>query len=187
MNFIPTFYPKVKYLIIFARLLSTNGYVQVCAHEVGHQTAFQQGNIYVSTRGINFGGSPFLHSYDGDDLDDVWEASHHLDPNNANTTGYYSNDEPGDNEFIADIQAISTVFGEKLLWQSDWANTGVQYGLNNIAPLPDVPSNYAFTFTASQPGLNNVVIDHDYPVKTINDLKNEYPNLITGLADLNKP
>jgi len=25
MNFIPTFYPKVKYLIIFARLLSNGG------------------------------------------------------------------------------------------------------------------------------------------------------------------
>ena len=108
-------------------------FVHVAAHERGHQIIFQQGNavgdgpIYSSQIG---------DSSDGDRVVDDWEDDHDLDRYSKDTTGAYDYNpngtmntaEPGDTEFLADIQELPVLFNQLSDWQEDWADGGIQKG-----------------------------------------------------------
>ena len=181
-------------------------YVFIAAHERGHQRIFQLGGIYTTAVPNASGGYDWPPSPDGDDVLDAWENTHHLKANAPDTTLAYSNQrfepEPGDDEVLADVQALKPLLDNKDLWKVDWADFGVQYGggtkLYWVAKPIASPAVFYWKFTpfvsgnpASgsgispfQKGVGTTVGpfgDGTYPIQSLKDLTDQYPNLLTDL------
>ncbi len=153
-------------------------YIQVCAHETGHQILLLQGGVY------NFGSDP-AHtgpiSADGDNVSDVWEPNHHLNPNSPDTASAYgvqSNGDKGDNEVLADVQALPVIFQQGNVWHQDWADGGVQWGANTYST--GSPAGYYWTFHALVNG-TTMVAGNSYSVHSLHDLQSQYPSLLTAV------
>ena len=111
------------------------GYIAVCAHEHGHQAAFQA-SVPPATDPIYTidpnSQSAWPATGDGDEVVDAWENKHHMDSTTSDTTRAYgltSNGRlPGgdvpDNEVIADIPALAELYNNISLSKQDWAGGG---------------------------------------------------------------
>ena len=161
--------------------LDINGvhrFIYVCAHEAGHQVLFKQGGVY------NFSADPADTSpvsADGDNVSDIWEPVHHLNPNISDTTGAYgaqSNGDVGDNEVLADIPALPVIFQQVATWKQDWANGGLQVGSNSYTL--GKPAGFYWTFHALVNG-TTWKAGISYSVYSIKDLQNQYPSLLISL------
>lgn len=107
-------------------------FIDACRHEVAHVALLHNGEDipYYPEDGPPYG----ITDSDGDHIPDNVEKKYHLDPQNADTTGYYGDtDDPynagrGDVECLADIEALGAVIKNKNMWQQDWCDFGLQYG-----------------------------------------------------------
>ncbi len=154
------------------------GYIYSCAHETGHQILLLQGGVY------NFGADP-VHtapiSADGDNVSDAWEPNHHLNPyssDTANAYGVQSNGDKGDNEVLADVQALPVIFQQANAWKQDWADGGVQWGANTYST--GSPSGFYWVFHALVNG-TSVVSGNSYSIRSLSELQQQYPTLLTAL------
>ena len=188
------------------RIKGIHRYVWIAAHERGHQKVFQMGGIY-TTAVLDASGNHQLPSTpDGDDVLDAWESTHHLNPNVSDTTGAYTyqkfEPEPGDDEVLADVQALQPLMDNKDLWKLDWADFGVQYAggtkLYWVAKPVATPAVFYWKFTplvAGNPASGSKIMpfqkgfgttigpfgDGTYPIQTLKDLTDQYPSLLTDL------
>ncbi|MDQ2730903.1 MAG: hypothetical protein M3Y56_04525 [Armatimonadota bacterium] len=163
-------------------------YIWTCAHEQGHQNVGFAGTINTK---------PYNADPDGDHIDDNFEAAHHLNPNDIDTTHAYdynnngtrNTEEPGDPEYLADVQTLSILLGSRSLWQQDWADTGVQRSLlppSIFFSVPDQNRKLDFSFTFHRYVYNEFGTPENdgssYQVKSLDDLKTKAndPNIITS-------
>jgi hypothetical protein len=175
-------------------------FIEENAHESGHRNLFlgTYGTAY--TEGTFVGPGPQNWSWpltsDGDNVINSWEISHHLDPNSPDTTQAYpsaamTNGDVGDNEVIADIQALAPVFNDMDDWQKDWAaepahvpNGGLQYGSYDYKTA--TPAGFHWSFyarmdsTASGSPSNGqpaFVHGNTYQIRSLADLQAQYPGV----------
>lgn len=107
-------------------------FIEACRHEVAHRALLLNGE-HIPYRDED--GPPYgITDSDGDHIPDNIEAKYHLDPENADTTGYYGDTEDpnnlgkGDVECLADIQGLGAVIQNEGLWTEDWCDFGLQLG-----------------------------------------------------------
>ena len=204
-----TLHRKLVRWIGTLRIQGIHRYVWIAAHERGHQNIFNMGGIYtpaVFDPAANkyvwpLGGA----SSDNDHVIDAWELQHHLradgSASSSDTTGAYTGiGEPGDDEVLADVQALQPLMDNKDLWKLDWANFGVQYTggskLYWVAKPIATPAVFYWKFTPIATGNpasgSNITPfqtggttgpfgDGTYPIQTLKDLTDQYPSLLTGL------
>ena len=173
-------------------------FVEENAHESGHRNLFlgTYGTAY--TEGTYVGPDPQDWSWpatsEGDNVLNSWESSHHLDPLSPDTTGAYgtqSNGDVGDNEVIADIQALAPIFNDVNDWQKDWAaepanapNGGLQYGSYDYKTA--TPAGFHWSFYARMDSTSNgppsngqpaFVHGNTYQIRSLADLQAQYPGV----------
>jgi hypothetical protein len=178
------------------------GYIDVCAHEAGHRKAWLTPGI------MDFLPDPSGHGTYADLLPS-WKATHHFatkDPESGapvyDTTGAYGGMAPpdtGDDECIADIQALRPVLSNMGKWQDDWADTGLQYQSPYFYYPPGMVGSEALSspdfFLGYTPNtsLGNTVAPKGaqigqgaYAVRTLADLQAMYPRttILTSLGQL---
>ena len=121
---------SIKGIYCFARVIS---------HEEEHIHLVKQQIVvpYNPQTGPPYG----VTDSDGDGIPDSWEAAHHLNPLDNDTTGEYANATgnnagKGDVECLCDIFALGELSSHQSLWQQDWGvidaggsqYSGLQYG-----------------------------------------------------------
>jgi len=185
------------------RIKGIHRYVWIAAHERGHQKIFNMGGVYTTAVEVAADQYAWPTSPDNDHVLDSWESTHHLNPNVADTTGAYSGKEfeplePGDDEVLADVQALKPLMDNKDLWMLDWADFGVQYTggtkLYWVAKPIATPAVFYWKFTPKvignpaagvqpfQPGSTAGPLgDGTYPIQSLKDLTDQYPSLLTDL------
>lgn len=125
---------SIKGIYCFARVIS---------HEEEHVHLVKQQIVvpYNSQTGPPYG----VTDSDGDGIPDSWEAAHHLNPLDNDTTGEYANATgnnagKGDVECLCDIFALGELSAHQSLWQQDWGvidaggsqYSGLQYGKRSL-------------------------------------------------------
>ena len=155
-------------------------YITVCAHEAGHQSMFVSGGIYYFSPDPSQSDVSYV-SADGDNVRDTWEINHHLDPtipDTANAYGVQSSGDKGDNEVLADVQALPVVFQQANTWKQDWADGGVQWGTNTYTT--GTPAGFYFVFHAAVAG-KTMTPGNVYSIRSLSELQQQYPTLLVGL------
>lgn len=181
-----------------------HSYVWVCAHEGGHRALDLRGNVYNWFPYMDSTGQPKQRqpagtwSYnppdtkDGDDVIDSWEPAHHLKNTVADTTGTYvdvgNTGDAGDDEVLADIQALPALFININLWQNDWASPGIQWGGGkplyfNPKPKPNQEGFY-WIFNAEV----DATVEHGtfkaggtYHIHSLQDLQAQYSDIQSSI------
>ena len=152
-------------------------YVLTCAHETAHRTLMQAGIYYPYDPAD---GPPYgFVDNDGDHVNDTWEAAHHLDPTDSDTTGRYASNpaygygDTGDLECLCEISAFKELLAKQALWQQDWSDGGLQKG---VVPSP----NFYWQFRPAVAAADYAV-GTTYQVKTLSDLSQRYPTVLSDL------
>ena len=153
--------PSTNFLDV-AGVLNIKGiysYLYVDGHEETHVAEYRSGDVI--PRNTDNTLPPGIVDSDGDFIPDNIESKYHLNPNDSDTTGYFTDasnfpegsyDDRGDEEAIAAIGGLHAVVSNSLAWQQDWSDLGVQYGPRPANfPYEFVPENTNLPHTNSVP------------------------------------
>lgn len=187
-------------------------YTYVAAHEQGHVISYVTpdgtgaGNIIAPRNGKYNPPLIVNTSDDEDDVSDWWENTHHLNPYRPDTThglanyGSAGDSNVEDDQILADIPALGQVLGfaGANAWNKDWADGGLNFGapyfVKDLYPAApgEVPRTgqplvfyMKFIPAVAGTGATPFQPNQTYEIRNEQDLRAQYPTLLTNIAQLN--